>query len=198
VWTLVLDGQGRESGDPDAGALPARESEAVARATLRSAAHKTLRDVTADYESFRFNVMVAKLMELSNTLFRYRGTEVSGSAEWDEAVRLLVLMLAPAAPHISEELWSRRLAAADAPWASIHTESWPAVDPSAVVESTREIPVQVNGKLRDRVVVAADASPAEIEAAVLGRERIRAILKGRPPDRIVVAGGGKLVNLVIR
>ncbi len=69
---------------------------------------------------------------------------------------------------------------------------------AAVVESTREIPVQVNGKLRDKVVVAADASPAEIEAAVLGRERIRAILDGRQPDRIVVAGGGKLVNLVIR
>ena len=65
-------------------------------------------------------------------------------------------------------------------------------------KSTREIPVQVNGKLRDKVVVAADASAADIEAAVLGRERIRTILDGRTPDRIVVAGGGKLVNLVIR
>ena len=69
---------------------------------------------------------------------------------------------------------------------------------AAVVEATREIPVQVNGKLRDKVVVAADATTADIEAAVLARERIRAILDGRAPDRIVVAGGGKLVNLVIR
>ena len=107
-------------------------------------------------------------------------------------------MLAPAAPHITEELWSRRLAAAGEPWSSIHAEAWPEVDPAAVVESTREIPVQVNGKLRDKVVVAADASAADIEAAVLGRERIQAILDGRTPDRIVVAGGGKLVNLVIR
>jgi leucyl-tRNA synthetase len=72
------------------------------------------------------------------------------------------------------------------------------VDPTAVVEATREIPVQVNGKLRDRVVVPADATQSDIEAAVLGRERIVAILDGRTPDRIVVAGGGKLVNLVVR
>jgi leucyl-tRNA synthetase len=86
----------------------------------------------------------------------------------------------------------------DTPWSSIHLESWPAVDPTAIIEITREIPVQVNGKLRDKVVVAADASTADIEAAVLGRERIRSILDGRQPDRIVVAGGGRLVNLVVR
>jgi leucyl-tRNA synthetase len=107
-------------------------------------------------------------------------------------------MLAPAAPHITEELWSRRLAAAGAPWVSIHTQTWPVVDPTAVVESTREIPVQVNGKLRDKVIVAADATTADIEAAVLAREKIRAILDGRAPDRVVVAGGGRLVNLVVR
>ena len=75
--------------------------------------------MTADYEGFRFNTMVAKLMELANLLFRYRGTEVAGGAAWDEAVRLLLLMLAPAAPHVTEELWSRRLAAAGAAW-SLH------------------------------------------------------------------------------
>ena len=198
VWTLVLDAHGREPGDPDAGALPPGETETDARAALRSAAHRTLRDVSADYEGFKFNTMIAKLMELANTLFRYRGTAAAGSPEWDEAIRLLLLMLAPAAPHISEELWSRRLAATGQAWSSIHAEAWPDVDPSAVVDTTREIPVQVNGKLRDKVTVAADASTAEIEAAVLARERIQAILDGRTPDRIVVAGGGKLVNLVIR
>ncbi len=66
------------------------------------------------------------------------------------------------------------------------------------VEATREIPVQVNGKLRDRVIVAADAAVAEIEAAVLASPKIVAILAGRTPDRVVVAGGGRLVNIVIR
>ncbi len=198
VWTLVLDPLGREPGDPDAGSLPAGESEVTARAALRAAAHRTLRDVTADYEGFRFNTMIAKLMELANTLFRYRGTAVAGSAEWDETIGLLLLMLAPSAPHITEELWSRRQAKAGQPWSSIHTETWPTVDASAIVESTREIPVQVNGKLRDKVIVAADATTADIEAAVLARDKIVAILDGREPDRIVVAGGGKLVNLVVR
>ena len=112
--------------------------------------------------------------------------------------RLLLLMLAPSAPHIAEELWSRRLAATGAPWASIHSQAWPEVDPAAAAEATREIPVQVNGKLRDKVASPADASTADIEAAVPARERIRSILAGRAPDRIVVAGGGKLVNLVVR
>ena len=198
VWTLVLDAHGREPGDPGAGSLPAGESAGDARAAMRSAAHRTLRDVSADYEAFRFNTMIAKLMELANALFRYRGTEVSGGAEWEEAIRLLLLMLAPAAPHVTEELWSRRLAAAGDPWISVHAQTWPEVDPAAVAEATREIPVQVNGKLRDRVVVATAATDAEIEAAVLARERIVAILDGRTPDRIVVAGGGRLVNLVVR
>jgi leucyl-tRNA synthetase len=198
VWTLVLDANGREPGDPDAGKLPAGEDAAAARSALRAAAHRTLRDVTEDYDGFRFNTMIAKLMELANTLFRYRGTEVAQSAEWDEAIRLLLLMLSPAAPLIAEELWSRRLTAAGEPWASIHTQTWPDVDPIAIVETTREIPVQVNGKLRARITVAADASDPEIQAAVLANERIVAILDGRVPDRVVVAGGGRLVNLVVR
>jgi leucyl-tRNA synthetase len=198
VWQIALDPHGSEPGDPESGRLPTGESEADARSRLRSAAHRTLRDVTAEYEGFRFNVMVAKLMELSNLLFRYRGTPVAGSAEWDEAVRLLVLMLAPSAPHITEELWSRRLDAGGEAWSSIHEARWPEVDPAAVVESTREVPVQVNGKLRDRVTVPADIAPAELEAMVLGREKVRAILAGREPARVIHAGGGKLVNIVVR
>jgi leucyl-tRNA synthetase len=198
VWALTLQPHYLEPGDPDAGTLPEGQDEATARAEIRAAAHRTLRDVTGDYEAFHFNTMVAKLMELSNALFRYRGTSVAGGPEWDEAVRLLLLMLAPAAPHITEELWSRRLAAANEDWRSIHTERWPEVDLAAVAESSREVPVQVNGKVRDRVVVPADADAASIEAAVLASARIRQILAGRTPDRIIQAGGGRLVNLVVR
>jgi leucyl-tRNA synthetase len=142
--------------------------------------------------------MVAKLMELSNTLYRYRGTEVAGDTEWDEAIRLLLTMLAPAAPHITDELWSRRAAAAGREWTSIHGETWPTVDESAISVSVREVPVQLNGKLRARVVVRADASPADIEAAVLADEKVIELLAGRTPDRVIVAAGGKLVNIVVR
>jgi leucyl-tRNA synthetase len=108
VWAIATDPHGREPGDQTGGALPPGEEEHNARDRMRAAAHRTLRDVTEDYEGFRWNTMVAKLMELSNLLGRYRGTSVAGLPEWDEAVRLLLLMLAPAAPHITEELWSRR------------------------------------------------------------------------------------------
>nr|MBA2381923.1 leucine--tRNA ligase [Chloroflexota bacterium] len=198
LWTIVLDPNGREPGDPASGTLPAGVDEAAARTQIRQAAHRTLKGVTADYGSFHFNTMIAKLMELTNLLMRFRGTPVAGSDEWDEAVRLSLLMLAPAAPHITEELWSRRLTAARVQWSSIHRESWPLVDESAVVEATREVPVQVNGKLRDKIVVPADTDAAGLEAAVLASDRIQAVLAGRTPLKIIQAGGGKLVNIVVR
>ena len=198
LWTIALDPKGREPGDPDSGTLPAGVGEAAARLQIRQAAHRTLRGVTADYEAFHFNTMIAKLMELTNLLMRFRGSVVAGSAEWDEAVRMSLLMLAPAAPHITEELWSRLASAGGGAWSSIHTETWPDVDESAIVESTREVPVQVNGKLRDKVVVAADVSGPDLERAVLASERIQAVLAGRTPLKIIQAGGGKLVNIVVR
>jgi len=198
AWTLALDPHGREQGDPEAGRLPAGEDAAAAEKAIRGAAHRTLAAVTADYEGFRFNVMVAKLMELANLLFRYRGTQVAGGAAWDEAIRLLLLMLAPAAPHVTEELWSRRLAAAEAPWSSIHAERWPEVDAAAAAVATRELPVQVNGKVRDRVEVAVGLSEAEVEAIVLARPKVQAALGGKAPDRVIHAGGGRLVNIVVR
>jgi leucyl-tRNA synthetase len=198
VWTLALDPHGREHGDPASGQLSPGESAADAAAAIRAAAHRTLRDVTEDYEGFRFNTMVAKLMELSNTLYRYRGTAVAGDREWDEAIRLLLVMLAPAAPHVTDELWARRAEAAGREWTSIHEEAWPSVDQSAITVSVREIPVQVNGKLRDKVIVPADATEEQLKIAAVESPKIVANLDGRSPDRVVVAGGGKLVNIVVR
>ena len=198
VWTLVLDPHGHEPGDAEAGRLPTGEDAAAAEKAIRGAAHRTLAAVTADYEGFRFNTMVAKLMELANVLFRYRGTEVAGGPAWDEAVRLLLLMLAPAAPHVSEELWERRHAAAGTAWSSIHLERWPEVDAAAAAVATRELPVQVNGKVRDRVEIAVGLSAAEVEALVLARPKVVAALGGATPERIIHAGGGRLVNIVVR
>jgi leucyl-tRNA synthetase len=198
VWTIVLDPRGSEPGDPESATLPAGEDEQTARTAIRRAAHKTLKLVTAEYESFKFNTMVAHLIELANTLMRYRGTSVAGLDEWDEAVRLLLLMLAPSAPHIAEELWSRRLAASGAPWSSIHTETWPEPDATLASDETREVPIQVNGKVRDRVVVPAGISEIELEQIVLARDKVRAALAGKAPDRVIHAGGGRLVNIVVR
>jgi len=196
AWTVALDPHGTEPGDATAGQLPAGETAESAARALRSAAHKTLKVVTAEYEGYRLNTMVAHLMELTNALMRYRGTEIAGTPAWDEAVRLLLLMLAPAAPHIGEELWSRRLEAAGEPWRSIHAERWPDWDEALTADDMVELPVQVNGKLRDRVLVARDLSAADIERLVLEREKIRAVLGGREPARVIHVPG-RLVNVVV-
>ncbi len=193
VWTVTLEPHGRAAGDP----VEAVGDVAAAGRELRIAAHRTLQAVSADYEGLRFNTMVARLMELTNLLMHYRGTAVAGSADWDEAVRLLLLMLAPSAPHIAEELWSRRLARAGEGWRSIHAERWPEWDAALVVARTVELPIQVNGKLRDKVELPAGLSQAEIERIVLGREKVQAALGGKAPDKVIHVGG-RLVNLVVR
>ena len=193
VWTVALEPHGQDAGD----SAEAVGDVAAAGHELRTAAHRTLQAVSADYESFHFNTMVARLMELTNLLMRYRGTAVAGTAAWYETVRLLLLMLAPSAPHIAEELWSRRLAAAGEPWRSIHAERWPEWDPALVAARTVELPIQVNGKLRDKVELPAGLSQPEIERIVLGREKVRAALGGRTPDKVIHVGG-RLVNLVVR
>ena len=183
-----------ESGDAGEAAAAA---DADGEQALRVAAHRALQGVTEDHAGFRWNTMVAKLMELTNTLMRYRGTAVAGTAGWDEAIRLLLLMLAPIAPHIADELWSRRLTAAGEATRSIHTESWPAFDPALVVADTIELPVQVNGKLRDLVPMAAGLEQAEVERLVLARPKVQANLDGHTVVKIVHVGG-RLVNIVIR
>jgi leucyl-tRNA synthetase len=113
-------------------------------------------------------------------------------------VKLLLLMLAPAAPHITEELWDRLGPPAGQPWSSIHVHRWPHVDETAIVEETREVPIQVNGKLRDKVVVPTGISEVELNQIVLARDRVQAALGGQEPLRIIHVGDGRLVNVVVR
>ncbi|HET7677962.1 MAG TPA: leucine--tRNA ligase [Candidatus Limnocylindrales bacterium] len=192
VWAVTLDPQGEAGQVVELGEGEGRE----AGRELRALAHRTLRDVTEDYEGLRFNTIVSKLMELTNGLMRYRGTSLAGGPDWDEASRLLLLMLAPLAPHISEELWSRRLSGAGEEWRSIHTEAWPAYDESLVEEDEIELPVQVNGKLRDRVRMPAGLSEVEVEQRVRASEKVQRALDGREPTRVVHVPG-RLVNLVV-
>jgi leucyl-tRNA synthetase len=157
---------------------------------LRRATHVTMRDVTEDYAEFHFNTAISKLMELSNVLGRARDAGIAGSPVYAEAVDALLLLLAPAAPHISEELWARR----GKPY-SIHVQPWPTFDPAAALAETLELPVQVDGKLRDKLVVTVDTPAEEIERLALASERVQAHLRGRIPRRVVQIPG-KLVNVV--
>jgi leucyl-tRNA synthetase len=197
VWTVALDPTGREHGDTAAGPSPADQDLAAAERSLRVAAHRTLKGVTEDHAGFRWNTIVAKLMELTNLLMRHRGGAAAATPAWDEAVRLLVLMLAPLAPHLAEELWSRRLAAAGLAWSSVHDQPWPAFDDALVAALEVEVPVQVDGKLRDRVSVAHGLSLAEIEAIVMAQPKVIANLDGRQVVKVIHVGG-RLVNIVTR
>jgi leucyl-tRNA synthetase len=164
-------------------------AEELTRA-LRRATHSTIDVVAADYEDLHFNTAISKLMELTNAIIRARQAGVAGSEAYAEAVDTLLLLMAPVAPHIAEELWERR-----GHGYSIHQQSWPVADPELAAADTIELPVQVDGKLRDRLVVTPDTPADEIERMALASEHVQRYLSGRDPERIIQIPG-RLVNVV--
>jgi leucyl-tRNA synthetase len=197
VWTVATDPRGVEPGDPEGGKLPAGETAGAVADALQRQAHRTLKKVTDDHADYHWNTMISALMELTNRLIRLRGTDVVDELQWDEAIRLLLLMLAPIAPHMSEELWSRRLAASGAEWSSIHTQAWPPYDESLIALAEVELPIQINGKLRDLVTVPAGLSEIEIEQIVMARDKVQALLAGQQVVRFIQIPG-RLVNIVVK
>jgi leucyl-tRNA synthetase len=159
---------------------------------LRRRVHQTLRKVTRDFENFEFNTIISSLMELMNEMYKAREAGAVGSPAWTEAQDIYLRLLAPVAPHIAEELWTNYLGR---PY-SIHQQQWPKVDEEATKEDSMELPVQINGKVRDHVTVAAEASDEEIKAAALASETVKKYLEGKEPKKVIVAQK-KLVSIVI-
>jgi leucyl-tRNA synthetase len=157
---------------------------------LRRATHTTIAAVTEDYEAFHFNTAISKLMELTNAVIRAREAGHGGHQAYADAVDTLLLLLAPVAPHVAEELWERR----GHPY-SVHQQPWPVADPALAASDTIELPVQVDGKLRDRLVVTVDTPAEEIEQMALASEHVQRYLQGRAPMRVIQVPG-KLVNVV--
>jgi leucyl-tRNA synthetase len=182
VWTLFTDIAPAEA--------PAPTSEVLRN--LRRRVHQTLRGVTRDFENFEFNTIISSLMELLNVMYKAREAGAVGTSQWEEATEIYLKMLAPVAPHMAEELWTNQLGK---PY-SVHEQKWPEVDEAAAKEDTIEVPVQVNGKLRDRIVVPAEASEEEIKSAALASEQVKKYLEGRAPKKVIVANK-RLVNVVV-
>ncbi|RCW47208.1 leucyl-tRNA synthetase [Halopolyspora algeriensis] len=154
---------------------------------MRRALHKTIAGVREDYGELRFNTAVAKLIELNNRVTK-EYSAVAGTPR--EVVEALVLMVAPLTPHLAEELWSRL-----GHEAGLAHGPFPVADEQYLVEDTVEYPIQFNGKVRSRTVVAASAGQDEIREAALADEKIAAALDGKEPRKVIVVPG-RLVNVV--
>ncbi|HEX3784398.1 MAG TPA: leucine--tRNA ligase [Pseudonocardiaceae bacterium] len=150
--------------------------------------NRTVAVVREDYANLRFNTAAAKLIELNNHVTK---VYAAAAATPRALVEPLVQMLAPLCPHVAEELWSRL-----AHEGSLAHGPFPVADERYLVDDTVEYPIQVNGKVRSRVVVAASADQAEVRAAALADEKILALTGGAEPRKVVVVPG-RLVNLVV-
>ncbi|MGQ9553383.1 MAG: leucine--tRNA ligase [Anaerolineae bacterium] len=184
VWNLVVEPKPDKAEEVESLELTERE--------LRRITHKTIRRVTEDMEAFRFNTMVAALMEYCNYLTKAKQTSVTGSMAWQEAIESLLLLLAPSCPHIAEELWQRL----GKPY-SIHQQSWPQWQPELAKDEVITVVVQVNGRVRDKVEVEADASEEVVTRAALASAGAQRHLEGKTVQKIVYAPG-KVVNIVVR
>ncbi|MDQ4005873.1 MAG: leucine--tRNA ligase [Actinomycetota bacterium] len=157
--------------------------------SLRKLTHRTIRDVTDMYETFRFNVIVARLMSLTNEM----RTALERGDGATEAARAVVLMLAPMAPFVTEELWHTVLGGDG----SVHHAAWPTADQELAREERVTLVVQVDGKVRDTVEVEPGVTEEEAERLARESDRVRRVLGDRDVARVIVRPP-KLVNLVTR
>ncbi len=153
--------------------------------------HKTIKDVTADLEKFRFNTMLSRLMEFSNYLSKIREGGAVSSPVWREAISYFLRLLAPSAPHLAEELWNRT----GHPY-SVHNQSWPKCAEELAKEEEVTLVIQVNGKLRDKVLVRSSISEVEARELALGRERVKAYIDGKRLTRVIYVPT-RVVNIVV-
>ncbi len=178
TWMTLLESTEIKKEDPDLTRV------------LRRKLHQTLKSVTRDFETFEFNTIISSLMELMNEMSRAKQAGAFGSTAWQEAAEIYLKMLAPVAPHISEEIWSLL----GKPY-SIHIQTWPKVDEEAAKEDEITLVVQVNGKLRDRITLPAAVSDAEAKEKALSSDAVQRYLNGRLPRQIIYVPG-RLVNIV--
>jgi leucyl-tRNA synthetase len=194
VWGMIYRWRDQLAGS--SGFQPAEFSDA-ARA-LRRKTHQTIARVTDDFEKLDLNTNVAALMELSNALGEFNLDPASASPAdvfaAGEAIEALVVMLAPFSPHVAEEMWESLGHKGGLVQA---TAVWPVADPELARKEELEIPVQVNGKLRSRVVVAPDISEADLRALALADSKVQGFIDGHEVVKVIVVPQ-RLVNVVVK
>ena len=182
VWTLALSGPARATG-------AAGDAESAAR--IRRLTHGMIAKVSEDIAAFRFNTMLAAMMEFTNALTKQPARGPVDGEAWDEAITALVLCLAPAAPHITEELWQRL-----GREGSVHAQAWPSYDAALLESDTVTLVVQVNGKVRAQVQAAAGLDAEAAQAAAAAATAVQRHLAGKTLRKVVHVPD-RLVNFVV-
>ncbi len=202
VWRLFVDEQSETEFEQSLTADPQRGIELLANVRLSAgikeitpsaaqlkALHACIKKVTEDLDGLRFNTAISALMVFVNEAMTWATKPAS-------ALRDFLILLQPFAPHVAEELWSKLYATRTTEHApSLPYTAWPRFDPALLVEDTLEIPVQVNGKLRDVIRVPADASQSDLEAAAKASAKVKPFLEGKTIRKVIVLPK-KLVNIV--
>jgi len=177
VWDTLL-----EPADP--------ASEAEAEKVLLRKTHQTIARATQDMESFSFNTYIAAMMEFLNVISKVKA-QVYASDAWQEAVRTFLLLIAPACPHIAEEIWSKLGFEG-----SVHTQSWPQFRADLAAEETVEIVLQVNGKIREKLVVPVNSTEDRLKELALENQVIQSLVSGKTIRKVIVVPN-RLVNIVV-
>ena len=179
VWTLVQEFNERQA---------KTSAESI---ELQRAIHKTTKKVSDNMLDLGFNTSIAALMECVNELYRIKGADQYASKDWELIIATFLQLLAPFAPHISEELWQQL-----GHEGSIHTSQWPGYDEKYLVQDAVTVVIQVNGKLRGEIEVAPDAPEDEVVKAAQANERAASYLKDQTIRKTIYVPG-KLVNFVV-
>ena len=188
VWRILLQFEDVIKSAPaacDPSGLTSAETE------LRRVLHMTVKKVTEDVrDRFMFNTAISSIMELVNAFYAFQDKELSPALA-RETASMLLRMLAPFAPHITEELWSRIFGG------SVHAQKWVMYDESALVQDEIEVVLQINGKVRDRVKVPADLDKEAMEQLVTELPRAKELTEGKTIVKVICVPG-KLVNIVVK
>jgi leucyl-tRNA synthetase len=181
-WSLV-----NETWTDNKRDVETRESKAIER--LR---HKTIKRITEDLSNFHFNTALAALMECNNALIKQQNDAVAQSAAYRRTLETMMQLLAPFAPHITEELWQQT-----GHTGSIHNTDWPAYDQALTQDEAFTLVIQVNGKVRERIEVPADISEQEVRELVLNNPRVATFI-GETTIQNIIYIPGRLANVVVR
>jgi leucyl-tRNA synthetase len=202
VWRLFVDEKRETEFEQNATVEPQRAAEFLEKVEISASIrdvealpaqlktlHACVKKVTEDLDGLRFNTAISALMVFINEAMTWETKPIS-------ALRDFLVLLQPFAPHLAEELWSKLQAKSGQSFIALGYAPWPEFNPALLIEEMLEIPVQVNGKLRDVIKVPAQASAAELESAAKASEKVKPFIEGKTIKKVIVVPK-KLVNIVV-